>query len=125
MERDERVFLLGEDIGLSGGVFKATAGLLDKFGEDRVIDSPLAEGIIIGASLGAAMVGWRPVPEIQFADFITPAMEQLIQQAAKLRYRSAGAFECPITVRVCCGGEWAADFTIPRKTQDGSFTNRD
>jgi 2-oxoisovalerate dehydrogenase E1 component beta subunit len=104
MERDERVFLLGEDIGLSGGVFKATAGLLDKFGEDRVIDSPLAEGIIIGASLGAAMVGWRPVPEIQFADFITPAMEQLIQQAAKLRYRSAGAFDCPITVRVCCGG---------------------
>jgi len=104
MERDERVFLLGEDIGLSGGVFKATAGLLDKFGEQRVIDSPLAEGIIIGASIGAAMVGWRPVPEIQFADFITPAMEQLIQQAAKLRYRSAGAFDCPITVRVCCGG---------------------
>ena len=104
MERDERVFLLGEDIGLSGGVFKATAGLLDKFGEERVIDSPLAEGIIIGASIGAAMVGWRPLPEIQFADFITPAMEQLIQQAAKLRYRSAGQFDCPITVRVCCGG---------------------
>jgi 2-oxoisovalerate dehydrogenase E1 component beta subunit len=104
MERDKRVFLLGEDIGLSGGVFKATAGLLDKFGEERVIDSPLAEGIIIGASIGASMVGWRPVPEIQFADFITPAMEQLIQQAAKIRYRSAGAFDCPITVRVCCGG---------------------
>ncbi len=104
MERDKRVFLLGEDIGLSGGVFKATAGLLDKFGEERVIDSPLAEGIIIGASIGASMVGWHPVPEIQFADFITPAMEQLIQQAAKIRYRSAGAFDCPITVRVCCGG---------------------
>src|SRR5215471_7102001 len=76
MERDDRVFLLGEDIGLSGGVFKATAGLLDKFGEERVLDTPLAEGIIIAAAIGSSMVGFRPVPEIQFADFITPRSEE-------------------------------------------------
>lgn len=104
MERDERVFVLGEDIGLSGGVFKATAGLHEKFGEDRVLDTPLAEGIIIGASIGASMVGLRPVPEIQFTDFITPAMDQIVQQASKIHYRSAGGFSCPITVRICCGG---------------------
>jgi 2-oxoisovalerate dehydrogenase E1 component beta subunit len=103
MARDERVFLLGEDIAVSGGVFKATAGLWEKFGDDRVMDTPLSEGIIIGASVGASMMGLRPVPEIQFADFITPAMEQIIQQVAKLRYRSAGGYSCPITVRVCCG----------------------
>ena len=104
MERDERVFLLGEDIGVSGGVFKATAGLYDKFGEDRVMDTPLAEGIIIAAAIGSAMVGLRPIAEIQFTDFVTPAMDQIIQQAAKIRYRSAGGFDCPITVRICCGG---------------------
>ncbi len=104
MSRDERVFILGEDIGLSGGVFKATAGLYEKFGEDRVVDTPLAEGIIVAAAIGASMVGWRPVPEIQFADFITPAMEQIVQQASKLRYRSAGGYSCPIAVRICCGG---------------------
>jgi 2-oxoisovalerate dehydrogenase E1 component beta subunit len=104
MERDARVFVLGEDIGLSGGVFKATAGLLEKFGEERVLDTPLAEGIIIAAAIGSSMVGWRPVPEIQFTDFITPAMDQIVQQAAKIRYRSAGGFSCPIAVRICCGG---------------------
>ncbi|MFY9527530.1 MAG: alpha-ketoacid dehydrogenase subunit beta [Candidatus Acidiferrales bacterium] len=104
MARDERVFILGEDIGVSGGVFKATAGLYEKFGEDRVLDTPLAEGIIIAAAIGSSMVGLRPVPEIQFADFITPAVEQIVQQASKLRYRSAGGYSCPITVRVCCGG---------------------
>src|SRR6202521_1822340 len=104
MSRDERVFVLGEDIGLSGGVFKATHGLLDKYGEERVVDTPLGEGIIIAAAIGASMVGLRPVPEIQFTDFITPAMDQIVQQAAKLHYRSAGGFSCPITVRICCGG---------------------
>lgn len=103
MTRDDRVFILGEDIGLSGGVFKVTDGLLDKFGEERVLDTPLAEGIIIAAAIGASMMGLRPVPEIQFADFITPAVEQIIQQASKLRYRSAGGYSCPITIRVCCG----------------------
>jgi 2-oxoisovalerate dehydrogenase E1 component subunit beta len=103
MARDDRVFILGEDIGLSGGVFKVTDGLLDKFGEERVLDTPLAEGIIIAAAIGSAMMGLRPVPEIQFADFITPAVDQIIQQASKLRYRSAGGYSCPITIRVCCG----------------------
>ena len=104
MERDERVCLLGEDIGIGGGVFKATAGLYERFGEDRVLDTPLAEGIIIAAAIGASLVGFRPVPEIQFADFIGDAVDPIIQQAAKLRYRSAGGFSCPITIRVCWGG---------------------
>jgi len=105
MQRDERVFLIGEDIGLYGGVFKATKGLLDKFGPERVIDSPISEVYIAGGSVGAAMVGMKPVPEIQFADFITPSMDQLIQQGAKMRYRTGGQWTCPMTVRVCCGGD--------------------
>jgi 2-oxoisovalerate dehydrogenase E1 component beta subunit len=104
MRRDERVFIIGEDVGVMGGVFKATKGLQEEFGADRVIDSPLAEGIIISSSIGAALAGMRPVPEIQFADFITPAMDAITQQAAKLRYRSGGSQTCPITVRVCYGG---------------------
>lgn len=105
MERDESVYLIGEDIALYGGVFKATKGLLKQFGENRVIDSPLSENVIVGSSVGAALMGMRPVPEIQFSDFITPAMDQVVQQAAKLRYRSGGDFKVPITIRVCCGGE--------------------
>jgi 2-oxoisovalerate dehydrogenase E1 component beta subunit len=104
MRRDERVYVIGEDVGVMGGVFKATKGLYDEFGPERVIDSPLAEGIIISSSIGAALAGMRPVPEIQFSDFITPAMDALSQQAAKLRYRSAGRQSCPVTVRVCYGG---------------------
>jgi len=104
MRRDERVYIIGEDVGVMGGVFKATKGLQEEFGADRVIDSPLAEGIIISSSIGAALAGMRPVPEIQFADFITPAMDAITQQAAKLRYRSGGTQTCPITVRVCYGG---------------------
>jgi len=104
MRRDERVYIIGEDVGAMGGAFKATKGLLDEFGPERVIDSPLAEGIIVSSSIGAAMVGMRPVPEIQFSDFITPAMDAITQQAAKLRYRSAGTQTCPITLRVCYGG---------------------
>ncbi len=104
MERDSDVFIIGEDVGKMGGAFKATKGLLEKFGAERVIDSPLAEGAIVSSSIGAAMAGMRPVPEIQFADFITPAMDAITQQAAKLRYRSAGTQTCPITVRVCYGG---------------------
>ncbi|HXW18435.1 MAG TPA: alpha-ketoacid dehydrogenase subunit beta [Candidatus Acidoferrales bacterium] len=103
MGRDDRVFIMGEDIGPSGGVFKATAGLWDKYGEERVLDTPLAENNIVASAIGAAMVGLRPVPEIQFADFITPAMDTIIQQAAKIHYRSAGAYTCPITIRICCG----------------------
>jgi 2-oxoisovalerate dehydrogenase E1 component beta subunit len=105
MARDPRVFLIGQDIGLYGGVFKATKGLQDKYGVDRVIDSPISEVFIAGGSVGAAMAGMKPVPEIQFADFITPSMDQIIQQAAKVRYRSAGEWSCPMTLRVCCGGD--------------------
>lgn len=104
MERDPNVFIIGEDVAKMGGAFKATKGLLEKFGSERVIDSPLAEGVIISSSIGAAMAGMRPVPEIQFVDFITPGMDAITQQAAKLRYRSAGTQTCPITVRVCYGG---------------------
>src|SRR5512146_2094765 len=104
MERDERVFIIGEDVGVMGGVFKATKGLQEEFGADRVIDSPLAEGIIVSSAIGAALAGMRPVPEIQFADFITPAMDAITQQAAKLRYRSAGTQTCPLTLRICYGG---------------------
>lgn len=104
MARDERIFIIGEDVGLMGGVFKATKGLQEQFGIDRVIDSPLAEGAIVSSSIGAALAGMRPVAEIQFADFITPAMDAIIEQAARLRYRSAGTQTCPMTVRVCYGG---------------------
>jgi 2-oxoisovalerate dehydrogenase E1 component beta subunit len=104
MRRDDRVYVIGEDVGVMGGVFKATKGLYEEFGPERVIDSPLAEGIIVSSSIGAALAGMRPVPEIQFADFITPAMDAITQQAAKLRYRSAGSQTCPLTLRVCYGG---------------------
>src|SRR5437868_11570599 len=104
MRRDERVFILGEDVGVMGGVFKATKGLQEEFGAERVMDTPLAEGVIISAAIGSALQGLRPVPEIQFSDFVTPAMDAITQQAAKLRYRSAGSQTCPITVRICYGG---------------------
>jgi 2-oxoisovalerate dehydrogenase E1 component beta subunit len=104
MRRDERVFIIGEDVGVEGGVFKATKGLYEEFGAGRVIDSPLAEGVIVSSSIGAAMAGLRPVPEIQFSDFITPAMDAITQQAARLRYRSGGTQTCPLTLRVCYGG---------------------
>ena len=105
MEADERVFMIGQDIGLYGGVFKATKGFLDRFGPDRVIDAPISEVYIAGGSVGAAMVGLRPVAEIQFADFITPSMDQIIQQMAKMRYRTGGQWTCPMTIRVACGGD--------------------
>ncbi|MCK4657293.1 MAG: alpha-ketoacid dehydrogenase subunit beta [candidate division Zixibacteria bacterium] len=107
MARDERVFLIGEDIAVYGGVFKATKGLLDKYGAERVIDSPISEVYIAGGSVGAALVGLRPVPEIQFADFITPSMDMIIQQMAKMRYRTGGQWTCPVTMRVCCGADIA------------------
>ncbi|HLG94502.1 MAG TPA: alpha-ketoacid dehydrogenase subunit beta [candidate division Zixibacteria bacterium] len=105
MARDERVYLIGEDIGLYGGVFKATKGLQKKYGEYRVIDSPISENLIVGAGIGSALVGMRPVPEIQFADFVSPAMDQIVQQAAKIRYRTGGAWSVPLVVRICCGGD--------------------
>jgi len=104
MRRDEAIIVLGEDVGKKGGVFLATDGLFDEFGGDRVLDTPLTESMIIGASIGAAVNGLRPVPEIQFADFIMPAFNQIVSEAARMRYRSNGAFTCPITIRAPYGG---------------------
>src|SRR6516165_8487793 len=104
MRRDPRVVILGEDVGKFGGVFRATAGLYEEFGPDRVIDTPLAEGGIIGAAVGIALYGLRPVPEIQFADFIFPAFDQLVNEVAKYRYRSGGQYSCPVVVRAPYGG---------------------
>jgi 2-oxoisovalerate dehydrogenase E1 component beta subunit len=102
MERDERVFVLGEDIG-KGGVLNATKGMRDKFGELRVLDTPLSESAIVGVAIGAAMVGMRPIAEIQFADFIFPAVNQIISEAAKIRYRSNNDWHCPIVIRAPYG----------------------
>jgi len=104
MQRDERVVVLGEDVARRGGVFLATEGLLEAFGPDRVIDTPLSEAAIIGAAIGMAVHGLRPVAEIQFADYVFPGFDQLVSQAAKLRYRSAGAFTAPMVVRMPAGG---------------------
>jgi 2-oxoisovalerate dehydrogenase E1 component beta subunit len=101
---DERVFIVGEDVGKRGGVFRATVGLYDKFGAERVIDSPLAELSIVGVGIGAALYGMRPVCEIQFADFIYPAMNQIISEAAKMCYRSNGDWTVPMVIRTPYGG---------------------
>ena len=104
MERDEKVFVLGEDVGKKGGVFKATHGLYDQFGEDRALDTPLAESAIAGVAIGAAMYGMRPIAEMQFADFIMPAVNQIVSEAAKIRYRSNNDWSGPTTVRAPFGG---------------------
>ena len=104
MRNDNRVVVLGEDVGKVGGVFRVTAGLQDEFGEERVIDTPLAEGGIIGTAIGMALYGLRPVPEIQFADFIYPAFDQIVSEAAKFRYRSGGEYPCPMVIRTPVGG---------------------
>src|SRR5690606_28816467 len=103
--RDERVLVYGEDVaGGKGGVFTATRGLTDKHGADRCFNSPLAEHSILGSAVGLAAAGYKPVVEIQFADYIWPGMQQLRNQIAPLRYRSDGARACPMVVRVPCGG---------------------
>ncbi len=104
MERDDSVVVIGEDVGKRGGVFLATEKLFDKYGPDRVIDSPLSEAAIIGAAIGMAVHGHRPVAEIQFADYVYPGFDQLVSQAAKLRYRSGGQFHAPMVVRMPAGG---------------------
>lgn len=104
MKRDPRVFVIGEDVGVRGGVFRATNGLIEEFGPERVIDAPLAESAIVGVSIGAACYGLRPVAEIQFADFIMPAVNQIVSEAAKIRYRSNGDWHCPIVIRAPYGG---------------------
>ncbi len=104
LRRDNRVVVFGEDVGARGGVFLATAGLQAEFGERRVFDTPLSEGAIVGAAVGMAVRGLRPVAEIQFADYIGPGFDQLTSQAAKLRYRSGGQFTCPLVIRTPSGG---------------------
>ena len=104
MARDDSVVVLGEDVGKRGGVFLATEKLFDAYGPDRVIDSPLSEAAIIGAALGMAVHGLRPVAEIQFADYVYPGFDQLVSQVAKIRYRSGGRFHAPLVVRMPAGG---------------------
>ena len=104
MERDDRVWVLGEDVGKKGGVFLATEGIYSRFGEARVLDTPLAESCIVGVAIGAALNGLIPVAEIQFADFIHPAFDQIVSEAARIRYRSNGDYSCPIVVRAPFGG---------------------
>ena len=104
MRRDQNVVVLGEDVGQFGGVFRATQGLYEEFGADRVIDTPLAESGIIGTAVGMALYGLKPVPEIQFADFIFPAVDQIVNELAKYRYRSGGQYTCPLVIRSPYGG---------------------
>jgi len=104
MERNPAVVLLGEDIGKHGGVFRATEGLWERFGPERVMDTPLAEAGILGMAIGMALNGLRPVAEIQFADFIYPAFDQIVSELAKFRYRSAGQFPAPVVIRAPSGG---------------------
>ena len=104
MSRDNDVVILGEDVGKNGGVFRATDGLWAKYGDARVLDTPLNESLIIGAAIGMATYGLRPVPEIQFQDFIFPGFDQLVSEAAKIRYRSGGQYQVPMVVRTPYGG---------------------
>jgi 2-oxoisovalerate dehydrogenase E1 component beta subunit len=104
MRRDPRVVLLGEDVGLKGGVFGCSAGLFREFGGDRVMDTPLSESGIVGAAIGMALYGMVPIAEIQFSDFIYPAFDQIVSEAAKMRYRSGGEYTVPLTIRTPIGG---------------------
>jgi 2-oxoisovalerate dehydrogenase E1 component beta subunit len=104
MKQDDRVLVMGEDVGARGGVFRATAGFMDEFGEQRVIDTPLAESSIVGLGIGMALHGLLPIAEIQFADFIHPAFDQLVSEAARIRYRSNGDFGVPMVIRAPFGG---------------------
>jgi len=103
MRRDESIFIMGEDIGVAGGVFKVTAGLLEEFGPERVRDTPIAEAGIVGLAVGAAMTGMRPIVEIMFSDFTTLASDQIVNQAAKLRYMTAGQCKIPLVIRTAMG----------------------
>jgi 2-oxoisovalerate dehydrogenase E1 component beta subunit len=104
LSRDPGVVVLGEDVGYFGGVFRVTDGLQRKYGEHRVLDTPIAEGAIVGAAIGMGVNGLRPVAEVQFADYIYPAYDQIVSELARLRYRSAGDFFAPVTIRTPCGG---------------------
>ncbi|MCM3633140.1 MULTISPECIES: alpha-ketoacid dehydrogenase subunit beta [Paenibacillus] len=104
MERDDNVFVLGEDVGVKGGVFTTTKGLYEQFGEMRALDTPLSESAIAGVAIGAAMYGMRPIAEMQYSDFMFPATNQIISEAAKIRYRSNNDWNCPVVIRAPIGG---------------------
>src|SRR5262245_18727452 len=104
MRRNTDIVVLGEDVAKLGGVFRVTDGLLDEFGAARVLDTPLSEVAIIGATIGMSLYGLRPVAEIQFADFVYPAFDQIVNELAKYRYRSGGQFGCPVVIRMPSGG---------------------
>jgi 2-oxoisovalerate dehydrogenase E1 component beta subunit len=104
MKRDDRVVVMGEDVGRVGGVFRVTQGLWDEFGDDRVVDTPLSEGGILGAAIGMAVYGLVPIPEIQFADFIFPGYDQIVSEVAKMRYRSGGEYAAKMVIRTPVGG---------------------
>ena len=108
MRRDESVFLIGEDVGIFGGVFGVSAGMFDEFGEERIRDTPISETAIIGGGLGAALMGMRPIAEIMFADFVACAMDQVVNQAAKARYMSGGKANVPLTIRIVNGAPGSA-----------------
>ena len=118
MDRDEDVLVMGEDVGINGGVFRATDGLHEKFGEDRVIDTPLAESGIIGTAVGMAAYGLRPVPEIQFLGFVYPGFDQIVSHAARLRTRSRGRYTCPMVIRAPYGGGIEAPEHHSESTED-------
>src|SRR5262249_21579659 len=122
LQRDPRVVVLGEDIGYFGGVFRVTDGLQRKYGEHRVLDTPIAEGGIVGAAIGMGVNGLRPVAEIQFADYVYPAFDQVVSELARLRYRSAGEFWAPVTVRMPTGGAVRGEQTHPQ-SPEGIFTH--
>ena len=104
MEKNDKVVLIGEDIGKAGGVFRTTEGLYDKYGPKRVIDTPLNESGIVGTAIGMSLYGLKPVVEIQFMDFIFPAFDQIVSDLAKFRYRTGGAYTCPMVIRAPYGG---------------------
>src|SRR5947209_3245416 len=122
MRRDPNVVVLGEDVGKNGGVFRATEGLLAEFGGDRVMDTPLAESGIVGAAVGMVLYGLKPVAEIQFQDFIYPAFDQIVSELAKMRYRSAGQYTCPVPVRAPSGGGIKAGH-YPSQSGETYFTH--
>ncbi|HTV72192.1 MAG TPA: alpha-ketoacid dehydrogenase subunit beta, partial [Candidatus Acidoferrales bacterium] len=104
LKNDPRTLIMGEDVGARGNVFLITKGFLEEFGPQRIIDTPLAEAGIVGVAIGMAMAGLRPIAEIQFADFIFPAFNQIVGEAAKTRYRSCGDYTCPLVIRTPYGG---------------------
>ena len=104
LARDDNVVVYGQDVGYFGGVFRCTDGLQAKYGKTRVFDAPISEGGIVGSAIGMAAYGLRPVVEVQFADYFYPASDQIVSEAARLRYRSAGEFTAPMVVRMPCGG---------------------